>query len=62
LDDHYAALQWADENERWRLARSEGTIDDEIDAISEAKMRRLKKEWSAAYTKEELLWLEDYYN
>ena len=62
LDDHYAALQWADENERWRLARSEGTIDDEIDAISEAKMRRLKKQWSAAYTKEELLWLEDYYN
>ena len=62
LDDHYVALQWADENERWRLARSEGTIDDEIDASSEAKMRRLKKEWSAAYTKEELLWLEDYYN
>lgn len=62
LDDHYAALQWTDENERWRLARSEGIIDDEIDAISEAKMRRLKKEWSAAYTKEELLWLEDYYN
>ena len=62
LDEHYEALQWADENERWRLARNEGTIDDEIEAISEAKMRRLKKQWSAAYTKEELLWLEDYYN
>lgn len=62
LDEHYEALQWADENERWRLARSEGTIDDEIEAISEAKMRRLRKQWSAAYTKEELLWLEDYYN
>lgn len=62
LDEHYEALQWADENERWRLARSEGTIDDEIEAISEAKMRRLKKQWSAVYTKEELLWLEDYYN
>ena len=62
LDEHYEALQWADENERWRLARSEGTIDDEIEAISEAKMRRLKKQWSVVYTKEELLWLEDYYN
>lgn len=62
LDEHYEALQWADENERWRLARSEGTIDDEIEAISEAKMRRLRKQWSATYTKEELLWLEDYYN
>lgn len=62
LDEHYEALQWADENERWRLARSEGIIDDEIEAISEAKMRRLRKQWSAAYTKEELLWLEDYYN
>ena len=62
LDEHYEALQWTDENERWRLARSEGTIDDEIEAISEAKMRRLKKQWSAVYTKEELLWLEDYYN
>ena len=29
LDEHYEALQWTDENERWRLARSEGTIDDE---------------------------------
>ena len=62
LDEHQEALQWSDENERWRLARSEGTIDDEIEAISEAKMRRLRKQWSAVYTKEELLWLEDYYN
>ena len=62
LDDHYQALQWTDENERWRLARSEGIIDDEIETLSEYKLRRLKKQWSAAYTKEELLWLEDYYN
>lgn len=62
LDEHYQALQWADENERWRLAREEGTIDDEIRAINEAKMRRLKKEWSPAYTPEELLFLDDYYN
>lgn len=62
LDEHYQALQWADENERWRLAREEGTIDDEIEALSESKIRKLKKTWSPAYTMDELLFLEDYYN
>jgi hypothetical protein len=28
LDDHYEALRWSDENERWEMARKEGTIDD----------------------------------
>ena len=62
LDDHYQALQWTDENERWRLAREEGTIDDEIEALTEAKMRRLKRTWSDSYSPRELLFLEDYYN
>lgn len=62
LDEHYQALQWADENERWRLARNEGTIDEEIEALSEAKVRKLKRTWSPTYSAEELLFLEDYYN
>jgi len=62
LDDHYQSLQWLDENERWRQARDEETIDDEISALSEAKLRRLKRTWSPAYTTDELLFLEDYYN
>ena len=62
LDEHYQALQWADENERWRLARNEGTIDEEIEALSEAKVRKLKRTWSPLYPAEELLFLEDYYN
>ena len=62
LDEHYQTLQWADENERWRLAREEETIDDEIEVINAAKLRRLKREWSPAYTNDELLWLEEYYN
>ena len=62
LDEHYQALQWADENERWRLARNEGTIDEEIEALSEAKVRKLKRTWSPSYSAEELLFLEDYYN
>ena len=62
LDDHYQALQWADENERWHLAQKEQTIDEEIEALSEAKLKKLKKMWSPAYTTDELLFLEDYYN
>jgi hypothetical protein len=61
-DDHYQALQWADENERWHLAQKEGTIDDEIKAISTAQMKRLKKVWGPTYDSTELLWLEDFYN
>jgi len=62
LDDHYEALTWQDENERWRLARSEGVIDDEIDAINKAKIKRLKKEWAPTYKEDELFFLEQYYN
>ena len=62
LDDHYSSATWSDENERWRIAREEGTIEDEIAVLNEAKVRKLKKTWSAAYTQEELLFLEDYYN
>lgn len=62
LDDHYEALNWSDENERWRLARKEGTIDEEIEVINDAKLKRLRKTWSATYDKEELLFLEDFYN
>ena len=62
LDDHYQALQWSDENERWRLARAEETIDDEMQVLSDAKVKKLKKTWSRAYTDDELLFLEDYYN
>lgn len=62
LDEHYSTLQWADENERWRAARAENTINDEIQVIAAAKLRKLKKDWSPAYTQNELLFLEDYYN
>ena len=60
--EHYEPLKWADENERWRLAREEGTIDDEIKVLNEAKLKRLRKVWSAAYKPEQLLWLDNFYN
>lgn len=61
-DEHYQSLQWADENERWRKARAEDTINEEIEVLEESKMRRLRKQWSPTYSNEELLFLEDYYN
>lgn len=62
LDDHYDNLQWQEENERWRIARAEGTINEEIEVLNEAKLKRLKKEWSPTYTKDELLFLDEFYN
>lgn len=62
LDDHYSDLNWGTENEKWRIAREEDYIDDEIEVLSEAKARKLKKTWGPSYSKEELLFLEDYYN
>ncbi len=62
LDDHYQALQWADENERWRLAREEKTIDDEIAVLGEARLKKLRKEWDPSYTDAELIFLDEYYN
>ena len=51
-----------DESERWRQARAEGTIDDEIKVLGDAKLKKLKKTWSAVYRPEELLWLDNFYN
>ena len=61
-DDHYSALQWTDENERWHQAQKEGTIDDEIECLGEARLKRLRKIWSGSYKPEELLWLDNFYN
>lgn len=61
-DEHYEPLRWADENERWRQARQEGTIDDEIQALGDAKLKKLRKVWSGTYKPEELLWLDNFYN
>jgi len=44
------------------MAREEGTIDDEIKVLNEAKLKHLRKVWSAAYKPEQLLWLDNFYN
>ena len=62
LDEHYSSLTWVEENERWRLAREQETLDEEIEALSAAKISKLKKTWSSSYTKDELLWLQNFYD
>ena len=62
LDGHYQAMDWRDENERWKAAREEATIEDEMEVLSAAKLRALRADWSSAYTNEELLFLENFYN
>lgn len=62
LDDHYSELNWSVENEKWKIAREEDYIDDEIAALSDAKVRKLKKTWGPSYDKDELMFLEEYYN
>lgn len=61
-DDKYKGINWAEENERWRLIREEEEIDSSISVINEGKMRKLRKKWSSEYDDEELLWLENFYN
>lgn len=61
-DDHYSHLNWTEENERWQQARNAGTIDDEIKALGEARLKKLRKIWSGAYKPEQLIWLDDFYN
>lgn len=61
-DDKYETVSWQEENERWKIAKEEKTIDEEIKALSKAKTKELIKRWSSDYSPEELLFLEDFYN
>ena len=61
-EGRYDAETWAEENERWRIARDQQTIDEEIEVLSASKMTQLRRTWSDSYSKEELLWLENFYN
>ena len=61
-DESYAAISWQEENQRWKIAREEKTIDDEIKMLGDAHFRKLLKKWSDSYSKEDLLFLENFYN
>lgn len=61
-DGHYQTANWKDENERWRIAREEQTIDEEIEALSHSKLVKLVKKWGSDYPQEDLIFLENFYN
>lgn len=61
-DDHYNTISWKDENERWKIAREEQTLDEEIEALSHSKLVKLVKKWGSDYPQEDLLFLENFYN
>ena len=61
-DERYSTVSWQEENQRWKMAREEKTIDDEIKVLGDAHFRKLLKKWSNSYNKEELLFLENFYN
>ena len=62
VDDKYEATSWREENERWKIAKEQKTIDDEIEVLSKAKIKELIKRWSGDYSQDELLFLENFYN
>lgn len=61
-DERYEAINWAIENERWRIAREQDTFDEEVEVMSKAEMGRLRNKWSEFYSAKELRFLEEYYN
>ena len=60
-DDHYSNLSWAEESERWRKAREEETLANEVKIIKDAELTRLRRIWSASYKPEQLIWLNNFY-
>lgn len=61
-DERYSTVSWQEENQRWKMAREEKTIDEEVKVLGDAHFRKLLKKWSDSYSKEDLLFLENFYN
>lgn len=61
-DDRYDSVSWKEENERWKIAKQQQTIDEKIEVLSKAKIKELQNRWSSDYSKDELLFLENFYN
>lgn len=61
-DASYDGVDWSTENERWRIARENGSIDKQMEVINRARLHELHEKWSSTYTEDEIVWLENYYN
>ena len=44
------------------IKKQQQTIDEEIEVLSKAKIKELQNRWSSDYSKDELLFLENFYN
>ena len=53
---------WAERNGGNITVNITKFVDDEIKALNEARLKKLRKLWSAAYKPEQLLWLDNFYN
>jgi hypothetical protein len=60
-NEAYKSISWKDENKKWRDAKEEKTIEEQIPEIQEAQLRALRARWSDSYTVEEYQWLENLY-
>lgn len=60
-DGKYEGRTWKEENERWKRIREERKEDEEIEAFKEDREKKLHERWSAGYSWDELMWLDEYY-
>lgn len=60
----YKNLDWSSTNEKWANAMRAGTMDDNIEAISEGWLEEMRRKWPADTdrTVEDYHYLENFYN
>ena len=60
----YKNLDWSSTNEKWANAMRAGTMDDNIEAISEGWLEEMRRKWPAdtERTVEDYHYLENFYN
>lgn len=63
-DASYDALDWTSINEKWRIAQTEGKLEDEIPAITEHWRYQMRKKWPAEMerTDDDYQYLETLYD
>lgn len=59
----YDALDWSTINEKWKAAQQEGTLEDQIPALTDHWRYQMRQKWPAEMerTDEDYRYLEDFY-
>lgn len=60
-DEPYCQSNWREENEKWAEARAVGASAQKIKVIEEAKLTKMRADWSPEYSNEDLNFLENFY-